>query len=182
MNGQNIYRLWCTCLLQRNTTTYLQLIVLWYRLSITRYPGGLPFLQSTHWFSFQRNCSQDQFTLLPCHTMFWSDHHVHFRSASSPCGHHSARQSSHCPCGQSSIPNVQSFTMLETCCMLSKGRGSCWWMPSTPQAKLSQNHMTNEYSRFAPCRSEVQRYIVWTDYIIPKPCKYFFIIMTPDIK
>lgn len=36
----------------------------------------------------------DQFTLLPCHTMFWSDLHVHFRSASPPSRHHAAQQSS----------------------------------------------------------------------------------------
>lgn len=136
---------WRTCLLQRKTTSYLQLILLCYRFTITRYPGGFPFEQNPHWFSFQRNCSLDQFTLLPCHTMFWSDLHVHFRSAYPPSRHHTAQQSSHCPYGQSSIPNIQSFTALETCYMLSKGRASCWWMPSIYQMKLWANLVAQQW-------------------------------------
>lgn len=62
------------------------------RFTLTRYPGGVPFQQSPHWSGFQRNCNLDQFTLLPCHTMFWSDLHVHFRSASPPRCHQPARQ------------------------------------------------------------------------------------------
>lgn len=111
-------------LAQRTTATSLELILLCYRLAITRYPAGLPFKQNPHWFTFQRNCSPDHFTLLPCHTMFWSDLHVHFRLASPPCGHCAGLQSSHCPCGQSSIANIQAFTVLETHCVLSKGAES----------------------------------------------------------
>lgn len=162
--GQKIFGVvWCACLLPRKTTTSLQLILLCYRLPITRYPGGFPFKQKPHWFTFQRNCSLDHFTLLPCHTMFWSDLHVHFRSASPPCGCRSARQSSHCPRGQSSIPNIQSFTTLETRCMLSKGRVRCWWMPSTPSPSPNEASrkphdpvVTNDFeycTSFAQCRS-----------------------------
>lgn len=111
-------------LLQRTTATSFQLILLCYGPAITRYPAGFPFKQNPHWFTFHRNCSLDHFTLLPCHTMFWSDLHVHFRLASPPRGRGAARQSSHCPCGQSSIANIQAFTALETHCMLSKGAES----------------------------------------------------------
>lgn len=152
------------------TATSLELILLCYRLAITRYPAGFPFKQNPHWFTFHRNCSLDHFTLLPCHTMFWSDLHVHFRLASPPCGHRAARQSSHCSCGQSSIANIQAFTALETHCMLSKGAESLLMNalhpppsplpPSTPKRSWEETTWTSRgrlpaiaHISFAQCRS-----------------------------
>lgn len=136
-------------LLQRTTATSFQLILLCYGPAITRYPAGFPFKQNPHWFTFHRNCSLDHFTLLPCHTMFWSDLHVHFRLASPPRGRGAGPQSSHCPCGQSSIANIQAFTALETHCMLSKGAESLLMNalrppphPLSPSTRLRGKHMT----------------------------------------
>lgn len=149
-------------LVQRTTATSFGLILLCYRLTITRYPAGLPFKQNPHWFTFQRNCRLDHFTLLPCHTMFWSDLHVHFRLASPPCGHRAGRQSSHCPCGQSSIANIQAFTALETHCVLSKGAESllmnalhppCPPSPHPNEAERKPHDLAVTDDSFAQCRS-----------------------------